>query len=485
VNYLVISDLHVQEVERSPTGRLFYFDDEFDDFLAYYRDGRRWKLFINGDFIEFYHIPVRPEPGEKLLQGVTLYPTDLRFFPGTEWQKSVWKLDVTLRGHPEMLRALADFLAAGNEITLLRGNHDIEFCWPQVQEHFRLLIAQRHPEEVSFEAMQAIVHQRIRFFPWFYLEPGFIYVEHGHQYDAYCSNAHNLHPVLPGNNGRVELSISALSMRYFGSRINVIDPIAMENVNSIPHYLWRLVRSNPVQTLKFPLYYFEMVYRILTKITRPHPRLDAAVAAVEAEVRQEVQKSFDVDHETLRRLQALAHPPVIRRWWPCVSCTLIDLVLASVVGIVGWVVLATTAGGLGGWPTGALAVLMMTCVLVGRHRLGKMNDHRNLRDIARHVRDLLNVRYVVFGHSHDPDVVALSPDGEQAYFNVGTWIPRSGEGQFVYLEIDLDSGRPVARLMRWDRQGRRPAEVTTARTEKGGRLRKWKRALSRVRARAS
>ena len=103
----------------------------------------------------FYQIPVRPDPANPLLAGVTLYPADFRFFPGTEWQKSVWKLHVTMRGHPRPLRSLAQFLAAGNQIHMIRGNHDVEFFWPQVQAHFRHLVAQHPPAGTTPEAMQA------------------------------------------------------------------------------------------------------------------------------------------------------------------------------------------------------------------------------------------------------------------------------------------------------------------------------------------
>lgn len=470
-NYLVISDLHLQEVERNPTGRLFYFDDEFANFLQYYIDGRRWKLVINGDFVEFYHILVRPDPADELLKGVTLYPTDLKFFPGTEWQKSVWKLQVALQGHPDLLRELARFLAGGNEIHMVRGNHDLEFCWPQVQEHFRLLVAQHHPADVSLARMQALTRERIHFLPWFYFEPGLLYVEHGHQYDAYCSNAHNLYPVLPGSERRIELAISALAMRYCGSRIEVVDPIAMENINSIPRYLWRLIKANPTQIVRMPLYYLEGAYRIVMKVTRPDPGAEAAVAAKEAEIRQQVEKASGVDAKTLRRIEGLAQAPIIRHWGQSVRCTLIDLVVVGLLALsLGVLVAVFAPSAWDRWSAGLLATLTVLLVLVGRDRLGKMNDHRNLRRIARRIRNILDVRYVVFGHSHDPDVFWLDPTRKQVYFNVGTWMPKGRDSHFIYLQIDFTAGEPSAHLMRWPRGARRPLEVEPTTYQK-----RWRR----------
>ncbi|MGH7342068.1 MAG: hypothetical protein ACREKH_16375, partial [Candidatus Rokuibacteriota bacterium] len=57
-----------------------------------------------------------------------------------------------------------------------------------------------------------------------------------------------------------------------------------------------------------------------------------------------------------------------------------------------------------------------------------INDHRNLREIARCIAETVGVRYVVFGHSHEPDAYRLSEAGDRWYFNVGTWVPNSRRG---------------------------------------------------------
>jgi UDP-2,3-diacylglucosamine pyrophosphatase LpxH len=160
-NYLVVSDLHLSEAERNPAGRFFHFDEDFADFLRHYRlsyvGQRRWRLIIDGDFIEFFQMTEAPDPTERLLRGVTLTPADRRFYPGTEWAKSVWKLDRVLRSHPQLLLALGRFLLAGNEIYVLRGNHDVEMYWPQVQEHFRIVLAQHHPADTTYLDMKAAI----------------------------------------------------------------------------------------------------------------------------------------------------------------------------------------------------------------------------------------------------------------------------------------------------------------------------------------
>jgi len=465
--YLIASDFHLQEVDRSPTGRLFYFDEDFARFLEHHAGERACTLIINGDFVEFHHIPVRPDPADELLQGVTLYPTDLKFFPGTEWQKSVWKLEVAVGGHPHLLEALGRFLMRGNNLYVVRGNHDLEFFWPQVQAHFRSMVVRHRPPDVSVETMTAVAADRIEFFPWFFVEPGVVYVEHGHQYDAYCSNAHNLYPVLPGNPNRLEMTISALSMRYFGSRINIIDPVAMENVNSIPRYIWRLIKTNPGQVFAMGLYYLEMAYRIIRKITHPVAAEEARVSAHEMEIREQVAKRFGIDARTLTQLDALRQPPVIRDTHRSIRCTLIDLVATGlVVTAVAAVVGAHVPTPLGWLAAGGVVLLIVLLMLIGYKRLSRMNDHRNLREVARDLCKLFGVRYVVLGHSHDPDAVRLDERRGTAYFNVGTWVPKLEGGQFLYVEI-AGQGRDPARLMRWDRARSAPIEVEWAEYHKG------------------
>ena len=73
---------------------------------------------------------------------------------------------------------MSHFLARGNDIVFVPGNHDEEVILPEVQHHLRSRLA-----AVPGEAEPAEERGRILFTPWFYYEPGFAYVEHGHFYD--------------------------------------------------------------------------------------------------------------------------------------------------------------------------------------------------------------------------------------------------------------------------------------------------------------
>jgi UDP-2,3-diacylglucosamine pyrophosphatase LpxH len=471
-NYLVVSDLHLSEAERNPAGRFFHFDEDFADFLRHYRlsyvGARRWRLIIDGDFVEFFQMTGPPLPTERLLRGVTLTKSDRRFFPGTEWEKSVWKLDRVMRSHPQLLLALARFLLAGNEIYILRGNHDVEMYWPQVQEHFRLVLTQHHPADTSYLDMKAAIQARLHFLPWFYLDPGLLYVEHGCQYDPFCANEHNLCPVLPDRPEQIHLPFSAFSMRYFAARIALVDPAAIENVNSIPRYLSRLLAKNPLLTFRIPYYYIEMIARTLSKVNRPWSQAEREIAAREADVRRGLEKTSGLSAATLAAIEDLRERPVLNSLPRTIKSFAVDILAAGLLLTVGlWA--AAPRNRRGRFAAGALSAALVTGLGAAWVRRAKtINDHRNLREIARTIAAAADVRYVVFGHSHQPDAHRLSGDEDRWYFNVGTWVPNLQEGHFIYLQVLRDHGAS-ATLTRWNRRLQRPEELDPARLSRGAR----------------
>ena len=465
-NYLVVSDLHLSESERNPVGRFFHFDQDFADFLRHYRlsyiGQRRWRLIIDGDFIEFFQMTQPPEPHDRLLRGVTLTATDRRFFPGTEWQKSVWKMDRALRSHPQLLLALGRFLLAGNEIYILRGNHDVEMFWPQVQDHFRLLLAQHHPADTTYLDMKTAIRERLHFLPWFFLEKDLVYVEHGCQYDPFCTNEHNLCPVVPAKPHQIHLPFSAFTMRYFAARMAMIDPAAIENVNSIPRYLGRLIVKNPLQALLMPYYYAEMIVRTLRNVGLGAGDTEREVAAREAAARRALERMYDLPPATVAAIEALRETPILGSLRATIKSFSLDMIAAGLAASAAiWLAAPRSR-------RGRLAATSLTGLLVSGliskwvKRASTINDHRNLREIARCIAATLGVRYVVFGHSHQPDAHRLSADRDSWYFNVGTWVPNLNEGQFIYLHVLRDGGGS-AQLMRWNRKWQRPEELDPAR----------------------
>ena len=87
------------------------------------------------------------------------------------------------------------------------------------------------------EAARAAFAARISFCPWFYYKEDLIYIEHGHQYDEYCSFDYLLHPVAPSREhralnkkSRIALSVAHAGMRYFANQIPDYDPHTAEQL---------------------------------------------------------------------------------------------------------------------------------------------------------------------------------------------------------------------------------------------------------------
>ena len=173
-NYLFISDLHLG-AGRDPMSGLtsrnedFFHDDAFARFLNYYSclqaegidthgassdhfSTRPWKLIINGDLFDFIQIDSLPAEGQELeqIKGVSTYADlenkhEKEFGLGTRAKETVWKLRKIYKGHPLFFQALAWFVAHKDYgIVILKGNHDVELYWPEVQDRFRGLLVEAY-----------------------------------------------------------------------------------------------------------------------------------------------------------------------------------------------------------------------------------------------------------------------------------------------------------------------------------------------------
>ncbi len=177
---IVVSDLHLgrgldPRTKRYHRLEAFFYDEDFRAFC-------RWAcadaaaraapmtLVLNGDVFDLLRIePEVPPDGTHL---------ERRFGPLTTPPVAARMVADILAGHAPFVEAIADVLAAGHDVVLVCGNHDLELQWPQVQDEVRgalarVLAARRAPGAAA----------RLRFEAWFHYEPGRIWIEHGCQYD--------------------------------------------------------------------------------------------------------------------------------------------------------------------------------------------------------------------------------------------------------------------------------------------------------------
>lgn len=412
---LIVSDLHLSEGWDPDTKRLsrnedFYFDASFARFLSAQAEsavhqGYRLRLIIPGDLVDFLQVTAIP-PGDSL-DGEPITARDRQFGLGTSPAHTCWKLRRIVSGHWLFFDALARFVGAGQDLVVLPGNHDIEWVIPEVQAAFISELSARAPV-----AGQDAVAERIRFLPWFYLEPGLIYVDHGHQYDPLNSFDYFLHPYLP--DGRIDLPAGSFFVRYLFNKVETAYPFA-DNMKPSSRFvrwvLWRILR-NPrrwPQLRPFIGFFWET----LKKAGSLEPSWRSELEARQQAALDRIAADFGLGREKAMGLKNLWVPSAIHM----------------------------------------LSKPRLACMF-----FGQAGGAEPLTTFADRITALLGVRYVVFGHTHDADLQPLPSGPPRAeYVNSGTWTRvfaanfeerlLKEESEFVYVLVDRT--KPKIELLRW------------------------------------
>ena len=156
---LVISDLHLGKGRQLENGSLnsleeFYYADKLVEFIQYYSSGayRDYdvEIIINGDFLNFLQVDYRGHFLTIITESIAL-----------EILKSV------IKGHPQVFRAMGDFLSAPNrKITYVIGNHDQGMMFQGCRDYLNQVVG------------HAIQYKNI-----IYYFDG-VHIEHGHMHEA-------------------------------------------------------------------------------------------------------------------------------------------------------------------------------------------------------------------------------------------------------------------------------------------------------------
>jgi UDP-2,3-diacylglucosamine pyrophosphatase LpxH len=271
-NYVFVSDLHLSEgflVEEKHYHRNedFFYDDAFARFLAYLQkqreDGKHkkpWRLVINGDFIDFLQVTTAPNPENDGL--VFVFRDSIRKMTDVEYDEndlivrekdyklgltftepmSVWKLKQVVHGHPKFFDALAHFLDNGNDLVIIKGNHDAEFTYSKVREYFRRFLDERIPAGKP--------SKNVFFSRWFYYEEGLFYAEHGGQYDDANRYVFFLDPTMvrkPPKYSKLptlRFPFGSFFVRYIFNQIEAEVPFA-DNVRPRAKAVWWIISHRP------------------------------------------------------------------------------------------------------------------------------------------------------------------------------------------------------------------------------------------------
>ena len=456
--YLVVSDLHLGDVENHPDGwkahkaSRFVPDDGLrellEEFVEEAHEDEALTLVLNGDVFDFDLVTAVPSPPRWPLRRVERSCG----MDATE-EKSVWKLEHILADHGVFLGALAALAAAGHTIVYVMGNHDRELHFPAVREAFVSAIC-----AAGEERGLVVPEAPVRFEPWFFYVPGEVYAEHGQQYDFYCSFRYVLSPVVtpPGAEERLALPMGNLSNRLMLSAMGSFNPHSTDYILGAFGYFmhWLRLYAFTRRSLLFSwlLGSFRSLFGLLRnkRLTRQRHLDYGALLREHAE-----RLGLDVDE--VRALEALREAPMTERLFGMVREYWIDRVLISVLMTGGTVALALTP-----IPLWIKLMVPLACFpliyliyenLIGASQLADVEHtaHRYAERIARE----LPVRVVTFGHSHAPIAQPLSRD--VVYVNTGTWAPCLNErallkprtlkaGMRNYLLIWFEGGACHTRL---------------------------------------
>lgn len=460
-NILVISDLHLGEdlnptAPQESTRDLHVTESQLTDFLSKYTrrraDGRPWRLVINGDMVDFLSICVFPGEHPSL---VNVEHSDDEREHGFDRRRDAAcaKVEAGVTRHPEFFRALLRFMAAGNAVEIICGNHDAEFCWIEVQEALRESMGRMWrtmPESLRVGALSDDgMRQALRFHAWFYYEPGVAWIEHGHQYDECCSFEYNLNPVDPA--GKVIIAnVDTAGLRYMTNQIPEVSPHGTEEW-SFGGYLRFALGLGLGGALRLGRGYYRFTTKLISEWRASRVGTTRrARSAIHHQRLQALGKATRLSVRTLETLDSMQRPPVITNLRRLMQVLMLDRLLISmtmILAIVGMLALLPL------WWTLALSAGLVLGTRALTHRLSRnriIDATLPLQIVPFRILEHVDARFVVFGHTHVP--IAHRLDDRRWYFNTGTWMPSGRPGilrAFTHVVIRHGASGPTAALCQW------------------------------------
>ena len=460
LNTLILSDLHLGE-DLAPTAteatrlHVDIVERQLIQFLRHYtrrrEDGRPWRLVFNGDLIDFLAITIGPEHPDFAFLSACPSPEEHKYGLRRTPKSAVAVVEAVARRHAEVFRALARFLASGNRLDIVCGNHDLELTWPAVQAAFRAGIAGSwsalpDAQRAGSPGGDDLAGQ-VEFHPWFFYDRGAIWIEHGHQYDECCSYEHQLDPRRPGGEDIV-MNVDNAGARYVNNRV-----ADAEESWSMAGYLRFGAGLGVRGFFRLALAYTKFLAAMLAawRHGRARPsvmqeRRDSHLARL-----RQLAERWQMPEETLMALDGGRRPPVVGHLRRLLSTLMLDrIVLYSGALLVAlssliWLRMPYAAAAAAAALLGSLGAVR----ILSRGRLAHPGHF--MPDASAHIHGQVDVRFVVFGHSHEPRAEAIGTDGKM-YFNTGTWVPNGKPGilrSFTHVIVRHRESGPTAQLCQW------------------------------------
>jgi UDP-2,3-diacylglucosamine pyrophosphatase LpxH len=449
-NIVVLSDVHLGEdlMPGAPHETRRHVDlaestmVDFIRHLSRWRvDGRPWRLVINGDLADFMTVLVAPDKGEN--------DDDLRAedrehgLPRRE-EVAVAKMNAIAARHPRVFDALARFLASGNRVELISGNHDRELALPGVETALRAALRAAAPAGRADE-----IDARLGVHAWFYYEPGVAWIEHGHQYDETCSFEFGLAPSDPVS-GELVTNVDFAAVRYLGGSAPDIDRHGTDEWSfaGYLHYASTLGLRGFYRVGKGYARFAGSLLRA-ARMHGSHGRQRTRQEQHETGLGA-LAEHRGIDRDVLRRVDELRRPPVTTSLRRLSRVLMLDRLLLTM----GAAVVAVGALAALSWPW---AIPVAAIVATGAHVSGQAMSRGRRVDpsiflslVPARIRRHVDAPFIVFGHSHE--AVSQSLPGGGTYFNSGTWLPAIKPGilrAFTHVVILHGTSGPTASLRQW------------------------------------
>ena len=512
---LIVSDLHLSEGRHAKTNKFspnedFFFDEEFARFLDYHKRGTpspqfdmKWHLIINGDFLDFLQVTsIKGAPP-------SLGRDPKRPYYGLSCgaDETVFKLKIILNGHRLFFEALADFIAAGNVVSIGKGNHDVEFHYEEVRTAFRRELRRLYAEKLAREddpdqnvKLACLNNDTIQFLDWFYYEKGLLWVEHGNQYDQLNCFKYWLAPLLPripslpqARADDIDLPWGSVFVRYLFNRVETANPFA-DNIKPQSKFVFWFTSHQPFLAAHFVLRHGTYM---LSKMARAWRSVKAVAYQRREEAHRKrlgqltVQSGIQLpDLEFIDRLRA---PNVLREpngrwvlyswltrcWWVVVPAVIVLLLLPQLSFLAPLLSWLDRFPSVQHWLTTAASPVVLKSVSILRWLAAialaaslvlprlqllsrvRLRPKKELSGLARRARDIchrLGVRYVVMGHTHETDLQRFERLRAE-YFNTGTWTKvfrpheerlTSDESELVFVQALRDQDDLKVKLLKWN-----------------------------------
>ena len=378
---IIISDLHLGAGLEGAGGNVledFISDIDFVEWLhgltaESNARGAEMEFIINGDFLEMLQVPAVPR-----FNPTAAYPASV--YAANDAAAALLKLTHITQGHPGIFAALADFISLQprRNVVILRGNHDPELYWPEVQNVIRNLLG-----------ATGELHDLLYFPALSYLSDG-VYVEHGNQYTESVNRFTNpTQPLDPQDPTKLQ---SLWGSRFVVEYFNQVERERpwVDGIAPVTGLIWYGLHYD----FAFAVKALQLLLQAAPRLGFPRevtPKQAEAASTLEAELAgptSELQARYESDPAFRRQFEAR--------------------ILDALRNVNADDTLLPSARALS--PEDALA------------RANQLVDEykNSLRVEAQRIASETHAHLVTFGHTHMPEVIALQ-DGA-TYINSGTWI---------------------------------------------------------------